>query len=132
MSDPPILFCPQCNHVCKSLRGLAQHITHRPACWQKYLPILDGITTQKPTLALVRTDPLAKLKANFKGQLDNRKKTNADFQSQLDSETAAHEMEDPLANLKADCESIKADCYSQLGSQKANVKSQITARLQRL
>mgnify|MGYP000733260476 FL=1 len=50
MSDPPILFCPQCNHVCKSLRGLAQHITHRPACWQnKYFPILDGITTQKPT-----------------------------------------------------------------------------------
>ena len=50
MSDPPILFCPQCNHVCKSLCGLAQHITHRPACWQnKYFPILDGITTQKPT-----------------------------------------------------------------------------------
>ena len=50
MSDPPILFCPQCNHVCKSHRGLAQHITHRPACWQnKYFPILDGITTQKPT-----------------------------------------------------------------------------------
>jgi hypothetical protein len=50
MSDPPILFCPQCNHVCKSLRGLAQYITHRPACWQnKYFPILDGITKQKPT-----------------------------------------------------------------------------------
>jgi hypothetical protein len=84
----------------------------------------------------VRTDPLANLKANFKGQLDNRKKTNADFQSQLDSETAAHETADPLANRKADCESIKANCDSQLdsqlGSQKANVKSQITARLQRL
>jgi hypothetical protein len=56
-------------------------------------------------------------------------KTNADFQSQLDSETAAHETVDPLANLKADCESIKADCDSQLGSQTANVKSQLTARL---
>jgi hypothetical protein len=49
MSDPPILFCLQCNNVCKSLHGLAQHITHQPACWQKYLPILDGITSQKPT-----------------------------------------------------------------------------------
>jgi hypothetical protein len=48
----------------------------------------------------VRTDPLANLKASFKGQLENRKKTNADFQSQLDSETAAHETTDPLANLK--------------------------------
>jgi hypothetical protein len=46
MSDQPIRFCPQCNHVCKSLCG---HITHRPACRQKSLPILDGITTQKPT-----------------------------------------------------------------------------------
>jgi hypothetical protein len=50
MSDQPILFCPQCNHVCKSLRGLAQHITHRPACHQKSLPILDGIHIQKPTV----------------------------------------------------------------------------------
>ena len=49
MSDQPILFCPQCNHVCKSLRGLAQHITHRPACRLKALPILDGITSQKPS-----------------------------------------------------------------------------------
>jgi hypothetical protein len=48
MSDQPILFCPQCNHVCKSLRGLAQHITHRPACRQK--SILDGIRIQKPTV----------------------------------------------------------------------------------
>jgi hypothetical protein len=87
----------------------------------------------------VRTDPLANLKANFKGQLDNRKKTNATFQSQLDSETAAHETADLLANLKANCKSIKADCESiqtdcdsQLGSQKANQKSQKTARLQRL
>ena len=72
------------------------------------------------------------MRADFKGQLDNRKKTNADFQSQLDSETAAHETADPLANRKADCESVKANCDSQFGSQKANVKSQITARLQRL
>jgi hypothetical protein len=50
MSDQPILFCLQCNHVCKSLRGLAQHITHRRACCQKSLPILDGITIQKPTV----------------------------------------------------------------------------------
>jgi hypothetical protein len=51
MSDQPILFCPQCNHVCKSLRGLAQHITRRPACRQKSLPaILDGIRIQKPTV----------------------------------------------------------------------------------
>jgi hypothetical protein len=50
MSDQPILFCPQCNHVCKSLRGLAQHITHQPACRQKSLPILDGICIQKPTV----------------------------------------------------------------------------------
>jgi hypothetical protein len=50
MSDQSILFCPQCNHVCKSLRGLAQHITHRPACHQKSLPILDGIRIQKPTV----------------------------------------------------------------------------------
>jgi hypothetical protein len=48
MSDQPILFCPQCNPVCKSLCGLAQHITHRPACCQKSLPILDGIRVQKP------------------------------------------------------------------------------------
>jgi hypothetical protein len=65
----------------------------------------------------VTTDPLANLKANFesqkanfKGQCDNRKKTNANCQSQLDSETAAHETADPLANLKADCESINANC----------------------
>jgi hypothetical protein len=50
MSDQPILFYPQCNHVCKSLRGLAQHITHRLACCQKSLPILDGICIQKPTV----------------------------------------------------------------------------------
>jgi hypothetical protein len=50
MSDQPILFCPQCNHVCKSLCGLAQHITHRPACRQKSLPILDGLCIQKPTV----------------------------------------------------------------------------------
>jgi hypothetical protein len=50
MSDQPILFCPQCNHVCKSLCGLAQHITHRPACHQKSLPILNGICIQKPTV----------------------------------------------------------------------------------
>jgi hypothetical protein len=50
MSDQPILFCPQCNHVCKSLRGLAQHITHRPACHQKSLLILDGICIQKPAV----------------------------------------------------------------------------------
>jgi hypothetical protein len=84
-------------------------------------------------------DPLTNLKADFesqkadfKGQLDNRKKTNADFQSRLDSETAAHETVDPLASLKADCESIKADCNSQLGSQKADLKSQLTEGLQRL
>jgi hypothetical protein len=71
-------------------------------------------------------------KANFKGQLDTRKKKNVNFQSQLESETAAHETADPLANRKVDCENIKADCDSQLGSQKANVKSQLTARLQRL
>jgi hypothetical protein len=50
MSDKPILFGPQCNHVYKSLRGLAQHITHRPACRQKSLPILDGVRIQKPTV----------------------------------------------------------------------------------
>jgi hypothetical protein len=50
MSDQPILFCPQWNHVCKSLRGLAQHITHRPACRHKSLPILEGICIQKPTV----------------------------------------------------------------------------------
>jgi hypothetical protein len=50
MSDQPILFCPQCNHVCKSLLGLAQHITPRRACRQKSLPILDGICIQKPTV----------------------------------------------------------------------------------
>jgi hypothetical protein len=50
MSYQPIRFCSQCNHVCKSLRGLAQHITHRPAWRQKSLPILDGITIQKPTV----------------------------------------------------------------------------------
>jgi hypothetical protein len=50
MSDQPILFCTQWNHVCKSLRGLAQHITHRPACRHKSLPILDGIRIQKPTV----------------------------------------------------------------------------------
>jgi hypothetical protein len=50
MSDQPILFCPQCNYVCKSLRGFAQHITHWPACWQKSLPNLDGISIQKPTV----------------------------------------------------------------------------------
>jgi hypothetical protein len=50
MSDQPILFCPQCNHICKSLRGLAQHIIHWPACRQKSLPILDVITIQKPTV----------------------------------------------------------------------------------
>jgi hypothetical protein len=37
-------------HVCESLCGLAQHITHWPACRQKSLPILDGISIQKPTV----------------------------------------------------------------------------------
>jgi hypothetical protein len=64
--------------------------------------------------------------------LTTENKRNANFQSQLDSETAAHETADPLANLKAHCESIKANFGSQLGSQKANLKSQLTARLQRL
>jgi hypothetical protein len=49
MSDHSILYCPHCTHVCKSLRGLAQHINYRLACRQKALPILDGITSQKPT-----------------------------------------------------------------------------------
>ncbi len=50
---------------------------------------------------------------------------NPNFQSQLaDSETAAHVTADPLANLKADCESIKADCNSQLGlKESANSKT---------
>ncbi len=52
-------------------------------------------------------------------------KMNADFQSQLHSETAALVMADRLANLKNDCGSIKADCDSQLGSQKADLKSQL-------
>ena len=38
MSNQPILYCPHCNHVCKSLHGLAQHTTHRPVCWQKAHP----------------------------------------------------------------------------------------------
>ena len=59
-------------------------------------------------------------------------KMNADFQSQLHSETAALVMADWLANLKNDCESIKADCDSQLGSQKADLKSQLIVGLQRL
>ena len=59
-------------------------------------------------------------------------KTNADFQSQLHSETAALVMADRLANLNDDCESIKADCDSQLGSQKADLKSQLIVGLQRL
>jgi hypothetical protein len=60
MSDQPILFCPQCNHVCKSLRGLAQHITHWLACCQKSLPSLDGIRIQKPTVhqSFVQLDAL--------------------------------------------------------------------------
>ncbi len=57
-------------------------------------------------------------------------KMNADFQSQLHSETAALVMADRLANLNDDCESIKADCDSQLGSQKADLKSQLIVRLQ--
>ncbi len=88
----------------------------------------------------MRENPLTNLKANFesqkanfKGQLENRKKMNPNFQSQLaDSETAALVTADPLANLKAGCESIKADCDSQLGSQKADLKSQLIVRLQRL
>ena len=59
-------------------------------------------------------------------------KMNADFQSQLNSEAAALVMADRLANLKNDCESIKADCNSQLGSQKTDLKSQLTVRLQHL
>ncbi len=47
MSDQPILYCPHCNHVCKSLRGLSQHINHRPACRAKALPFLDGVNTQR-------------------------------------------------------------------------------------
>jgi hypothetical protein len=50
MSDQLILFCPRCIHVCKSLCGLAQHITHQPACLQKSLLILDGISIEKPTV----------------------------------------------------------------------------------
>jgi hypothetical protein len=34
---------------CLQITSWWQHITHRPACRQKSLPILDGITTQKPT-----------------------------------------------------------------------------------
>jgi hypothetical protein len=57
MSDQPILFCPQCNHACKSLRGFVQHITRRPACHQQFLPISDGITTK----SLPSTNPLFSL-----------------------------------------------------------------------
>jgi hypothetical protein len=50
MSDQPILFCPpHCNHVCKSLRGLAQHTTHWPLCRQKAMPYLNGLNSQNPT-----------------------------------------------------------------------------------
>jgi hypothetical protein len=48
MSDEPILFCPHCNHVCKSLRGLAQHITYRPVCRDKAMPYLDGLNSCNP------------------------------------------------------------------------------------
>ena len=51
-------------------------------------------------------------------------KMNAYFQSQLHSETAALVMADRLANLNDDCESIKADCDSQLGlKESANSKT---------
>ena len=50
MSDQPILYCPQCNHICKSLRGLAQHITHRPLCRPKSLPFLAGVKTKHAPL----------------------------------------------------------------------------------
>ena len=59
-------------------------------------------------------------------------KMNADFQSQLHSETAALVMADWLANLKNNCESIKANCDSKLGRQKADLKSQLIVGLQRL
>ena len=50
---------------------------------------------------------------------------NPNCRSQLaDSETAAHGTAVPLANLKADCESIKADCDSKLGlKESANSKT---------
>ncbi len=51
MSNQPILYCPHCNHVCKSLRGLAQHTTHRPVCWQKAHPsYLVGRNKPNPPL----------------------------------------------------------------------------------
>ncbi len=64
-------------------------------------------------------------KGQLQGSAWEQKKTNPNFQSQLaDSETAAHVTADPLANLKADCESIKADCDSQLGlKESANSKT---------
>jgi hypothetical protein len=61
--------------------------------------------------ALVTVDPLANLKADFESQKADfksqheRQKTKAEFESQLDSETAAL----VLANQKADFESLKAD-----------------------
>ncbi len=49
MSNQPILYCPHCNHACKSLRGLAQHTTHRPVCWQKAHPsYLVGLNKPNP------------------------------------------------------------------------------------
>jgi F0F1-type ATP synthase membrane subunit b/b' len=90
------------------------------------------------TAALVTANPLANVKADFESQkadfeslmadfkshLDSPK-TKADFESQIDSETAALATADPLANLKADFESLKADFESHLRSQKANFKSQL-------
>ena len=43
MSDKALLYCPHCNHACKSLRGLAQHISHRPACEPKSSSLLVGV-----------------------------------------------------------------------------------------
>ena len=50
MSDQPILYCPNCNHVCKSLRGLAQHTAHRPGCRDKARPYFaDSIPPNPPS-----------------------------------------------------------------------------------
>ena len=46
MSDQYVIHCPgpACSVKCKSLQGLAQHISHRTVCAQAAQPLLTGIS----------------------------------------------------------------------------------------
>ena len=54
MSDQHVVYCPGCSAICKTLRGLTQHLQHRPRCASRAAPLLfasrqEGSSKHTPT-----------------------------------------------------------------------------------